>query len=163
MPSVCVYCSRQESHPVFVRYLTENAHDNTRPKDPSYPSPRRTAVCIKIPQSPMLKFEMLIEMLRRCTGTANVTGARIFTCRLLRSKYACAGASWLAICWHKGSRQGLKTGCVKSIELFKIWRHGLVFVCFARLAPAPLPIVLADASPSALLALAPSPSVLADA
>ena len=42
-------------------------------------------------------------------------------------------------------------------------RHGLVLVCYARLAPAPSPSVLADAAPSALLALAPSPSVLADA
>ena len=50
-----------------------------------------------------------------------------------------------------------------SLELLKIRRHGLVLVCFARLAPAPYPIVLADAAPSALLALAPLPLVLADA
>ena len=49
------------------------------------------------------------------------------------------------------------------LELLEIRRHRLVLVCYARLAPAPSPIVLADAPPSALLALAPSPSVLADA
>ena len=42
-------------------------------------------------------------------------------------------------------------------------RHRVVLVCFARLAPAPYPVVLADARPSALLALAPYPKVLADA
>ena len=49
------------------------------------------------------------------------------------------------------------------LELLEIRRHRVVLVCSARLAPAPYPIVLADARPSALLALAPSPSVLADA
>ena len=48
-------------------------------------------------------------------------------------------------------------------ELLETQRHGLVLVCYARLAPAPSPSVLADAAPSALLAFAPSPSVLADA
>ena len=54
-----------------------------------------------------------------------------------------------------------KCGCAS--ELLETQRHGLVLVCYARLAPAPYPIVLADAAPSALLACAPSPSVLADA
>ena len=49
------------------------------------------------------------------------------------------------------------------LQLLKTRRHGLVLVCFARLAAAPDPIVLADASPSALLARAPFPIVLADA
>ena len=48
-------------------------------------------------------------------------------------------------------------------ELLEIRRHRLVLVCFARRALAPLPIVLADAPPSALPAPAPSPIVLADA
>ena len=46
-------------------------------------------------------------------------------------------------------------------ELLETRRHGLVLVCFARLAPAPYPSVLADARPSALPALTPSPIVLA--
>ena len=49
------------------------------------------------------------------------------------------------------------------LELLEIWRHRLVLVCYARLALAPYPTVLADAPPSAFLALAPYPSVLADA
>ena len=52
---------------------------------------------------------------------------------------------------------------LSNLELLEIRRHRIVLVCLARLAPAPLPIVLADAPPSALLALAPSPIVLADA
>ena len=52
---------------------------------------------------------------------------------------------------------------VKLVKLLQIRRHRIVLVCFARLARAPYPIVLADAPPSALLAPAPSPSVLADA
>ena len=52
---------------------------------------------------------------------------------------------------------------VKLVKLLQIRRHRIVLVCFARFAPAPSPIVLADARPSALLARAPSPSVLADA
>ena len=55
------------------------------------------------------------------------------------------------------------TQCASKLELLETWRHGLVLVCFARLAHAPSPSVLADAAPSALLALAPSPIVLADA
>ena len=55
----------------------------------------------------------------------------------------------------------MQCGCAS--ELLQTQRHGLVLVCYARLALAPYPIVLADAPPSALLALAPSPSVLADA
>ena len=39
-----------------------------------------------------------------------------------------------------------------SLELLETRRHGLVLVCFARLALAPYPSVLADAPPSALLA-----------
>ena len=54
-----------------------------------------------------------------------------------------------------------KCGCAS--ELLETQRHGLVLVCYARLAPAPYPIVLADAAPSAFLAGAPYPSVLADA
>ena len=50
-----------------------------------------------------------------------------------------------------------------SAELLDIRRHRVVLVCFARLASAPYPIVLADTAPSAVLALAPSPIVLADA
>ena len=53
--------------------------------------------------------------------------------------------------------------CACASELLETQRHGLVLVCYARLAPAPSPSVLADAAPSALLAFAPSPSVLADA
>ena len=53
--------------------------------------------------------------------------------------------------------------CGSILELLETRRHRLVVVCFARLALAPLPSVLADAHPSALLALAPSPIVLADA
>ena len=49
------------------------------------------------------------------------------------------------------------------LELLEIRRHRVVLVCLARLALASYAVVLADASPSALLALAPSPSVLADA
>ena len=49
------------------------------------------------------------------------------------------------------------------LKLLETRRHGFVLVRYARLAFAPLPIVLADAPPSALLALAPYPSVLADA
>ena len=56
-----------------------------------------------------------------------------------------------------------KSLCRFKLELFEIRRHGLILVCFARLALAPSPIVLADAPPSALLAQAPLPSVLADA
>ena len=48
-------------------------------------------------------------------------------------------------------------------ELLEIRRHRLVLVCYARLALAPDAVVLADASPSALLARAPYPIVLADA
>ena len=48
-------------------------------------------------------------------------------------------------------------------ELLEIRWHRIIIVCFACLAPAPSPIVLADAPPSALLALALSPIVLADA
>ena len=48
-------------------------------------------------------------------------------------------------------------------ELLETQRHGLILVCYAGFASAPYPIVLADAPPSALLALAPLPSVLADA
>ena len=62
----------------------------------------------------------------------------------------------------KGTGNGRrKCGCAS--ELLETQRHGLVLVCFARLALAPYPSVLADARPSALLALTPSPSVLADA
>ena len=53
-----------------------------------------------------------------------------------------------------------KCGCAS--ELLETQRHGLVLVCYARLAPAPYAVVLADAAPSALLARAPYPSVLAD-
>ena len=49
------------------------------------------------------------------------------------------------------------------LELLEIWRHRLVLVCYARLALAPYPTVLADAPPSAFLALAPYSVVLADA
>ena len=49
------------------------------------------------------------------------------------------------------------------LELLEIRRHRVVLVCSARLAPAPYPIVLADAPPSARLARAPYPIVLADA
>ena len=52
---------------------------------------------------------------------------------------------------------------VKLVKLLQIRRHRIVLVCFARFAPAPSPIVLADARPSALLARAPYPIVLADA
>ena len=52
---------------------------------------------------------------------------------------------------------------VKLVKLLQIRRHRVVLVCFARLAPAPYPIVLADAPPSALLACTPYPIVLADA
>ena len=48
------------------------------------------------------------------------------------------------------------------LELLEIWRQRVVLVCFARLAPAPFPFVLADAPPSALLARALY-AVLADA
>ena len=57
----------------------------------------------------------------------------------------------------------LKPFQVAASELLETQRHGLVLVCYARLAPAPYPIVLADAAPSALLGLAPYPIVLADA
>ena len=53
--------------------------------------------------------------------------------------------------------------CGSHSELLEARRHRVVLVCFARLARAPSPIVLADAPPSALPALAPVPSVLADA
>ena len=53
--------------------------------------------------------------------------------------------------------------CESNLKLLEIRRHGLVLVCFARLAPAPYPIVLADAPPSAIPARAPYPIVLADA
>ena len=53
--------------------------------------------------------------------------------------------------------------CACASELLETQRHGLVLVCYARLALAPYPIVLADAAPSALLAPALYPSVLADA
>ena len=56
-----------------------------------------------------------------------------------------------------------RSQCGSNLELLEIRRHGLVLVCFARLAPAPYPIVLADAPPSALPARAPLPIVLADA
>ena len=62
----------------------------------------------------------------------------------------------------KGTGHGRRK-CGIASELLETRRHGLVLVCFARLALAPSPIVLADAAPSALLACAPSPSVLADA
>ena len=52
---------------------------------------------------------------------------------------------------------------VKLVKLLQIRRHRIVLVCFARFAPAPSPIVLADAPPPAIPALAPSPIVLADA
>ena len=49
------------------------------------------------------------------------------------------------------------------LELLRIRRHRLVLVCFARLALAPYPIVLADAPPSAIPAYKPYPIVLANA
>ena len=49
------------------------------------------------------------------------------------------------------------------VKFLEIRRHGLVLVCFALLAPASSPLVLADAHPSALLALAFSPLVLTEA
>ena len=49
------------------------------------------------------------------------------------------------------------------LELLEIWRHRVVLVCLAHRALAPYAVVLADASPSALLAPALSPIVLADA
>ena len=63
----------------------------------------------------------------------------------------------------KRTGQGRRKCRCASSELLETQRHGLVLVCYARLAPAPYPIVLADAAPSALLALGPSPIVLADA
>ena len=66
--------------------------------------------------------------------------------------------------WQKfGNRSQCGVKCGSHLQLLEIWRHRLVLVCYARLAPAPYLTVLADARPSALLALAPSPSVLADA
>ena len=56
-----------------------------------------------------------------------------------------------------------RTQSLSNLELLEAGRHRVVLVCFARLAPAPYPSVLADAPPSAILALAPLPSVLADA
>ena len=78
----------------------------------------------------------------------------ISVCLILKSENTSGGQKALG----NGRR---KCGCAS--ELLETQRHGLVLVCYARLAPAPYPIVLADAAPSALLALAPSPSVLADA
>ena len=49
------------------------------------------------------------------------------------------------------------------VKFLEIRRHGLVLVCYARLALAPYPIVLADARSSALLALAFSALVLTEA
>ena len=57
----------------------------------------------------------------------------------------------------------MRSQCGSKLKLFETQWHRVVLVCYARLALAPYPIVLADAAPSALLALAPSPSVLADA
>ena len=54
----------------------------------------------------------------------------------------------------------MKCGCAS--ELLQTQRHGLVLVCYARLAPAPSPIVLADAAPSALLAKALCKTCIAD-
>ena len=72
--------------------------------------------------------------------------------------YYCNGKTYYCNGTGRGRR---KCGCAS--ELLETQRHGLVLVCYARVAPAPLPSVLANAPPSALLALAPSPSVLADA
>ena len=61
----------------------------------------------------------------------------------------------------KGTVHGRrKCGCAS--ELLETQRHGLVLVCYARLAPAPDPIVLADAAPSALLAKALCKTCIAD-
>ena len=51
----------------------------------------------------------------------------------------------------KGTGSGTRK-CWRASELLETRRHGLVLVCFARLALAPYAIVLADAPPSALLA-----------
>ena len=56
-----------------------------------------------------------------------------------------------------------RSQCGSNLELLEIRRHGLVLVCFALLAPASSPLVLADAHPSALLALAFSALVLTEA
>ena len=53
--------------------------------------------------------------------------------------------------------------CWCASELLETQRHGLVLVCYARLAPVLPPIVLADALPSAIPASVPLPIVLADA
>ena len=65
--------------------------------------------------------------------------------------------------WHEFAIRWLAPVHMILVELLEIRRHRVVLVCFARFAPAPYPIVLADAPPSALLARAPLPSVLADA
>ena len=57
----------------------------------------------------------------------------------------------------------MRSQCESNLKLFETQWHRLVLVCYARLALAPYPIVLADAPPSALLAPALSPIVLADA
>ena len=57
----------------------------------------------------------------------------------------------------------MRSQCGSKLKLFETQWHRLVLVCYARLAPGPYAMVLADAAPSALLALALSPIVLADA
>ena len=69
--------------------------------------------------------------------------------------YYCNGKTYYCNGTGRGRR---KCGCAS--ELLETQRHGIVLVCFARLAPAPSPIVLADARPSALPALAFSSIVL---
>ena len=61
--------------------------------------------------------------------------------------YYCNGKTYYCNGTGRGRR---KCGCAS--ELLETQRHGLVLVCYARLAPAPDSIVLADAAPSALLA-----------
>ena len=77
----------------------------------------------------------------------------------------CLGERRLLRRRHKREGQRCVDGshCDWKLELLETRRHGLVLIFLARLAPAPYPIVLADARPSALLALAPFPIVLADA
>ena len=52
--------------------------------------------------------------------------------------------------WHEFAMRRLAPVHIILVELLEIRRQRVVLVCFARFAPAPSPIVLADARPSAL-------------
>ena len=93
-------------------------------------------------------------------GDEGLAAATSLCVVLVGSSAGCAGrCPAVHTLWPLRTQKPVQT----TLELLKIGRHGLVPVCFARLALAPDPIVLADAAPSALLARAPYPSVLADA